>query len=196
MNRFIGRAFVALVPLAAPASGFAQQSVPASQPLAPVMAAPVGPMTTPIVEARAPVEPQTNVLREGTQITLRVTKEMSSKKNKAGQRVELRVANDVLVNNVIVLPKGTRAFGDLTLAKKSGAFGRAGRLGARLLYIENGTTNIPITGNFDDKGKSGTAATVAVAVLAGVFSAFVKGKNAVLAVDTEVTATVSHDAVF
>jgi len=69
-------------------------------------------------------------------------------------------------------------------------------MAGRLLYMKNGDQNIPVTGTFDDRGKSGTAATVGVAVLAGVFSAFVKGKNAVLEAGTEIIGTVERDTTF
>ena len=150
----------------------------------------------PVLATPAVATPTANILRQGTQIRLTVVSPVNTKEHRVGKRVELQVADDVTVNNKVVLPKGTAAFGELTLSKKSGSFGKSGKMAGRMLYIKNGNENIPVTGNFDDRGKSGTGATVGVAVLAGVFSAFVKGKNAVLEAGTEMTATVERDVTF
>ena len=149
------------------------------------------PASTPIATAVAP-----NILRQGTQIRLTVVTGVNSKENKVGNRVDFQVADDVLVNGKTVIARGTSAFGELTMTKKSGSFGKKGKLEGRLLYIKTSTDNLPITGTFDDKGKAGTAGTVAVAVVAGVFSAFVKGKNAYMEAGTEVTGTLERDVSF
>ena len=157
------------------------------------------PAATPAVVA--PVSPPAkvvapNILRQGTQIRLTVVTAVNSKENKVGNRVDFQVADDVMVNGKTVVARGTPAFGELTMTKKSGSFGKKGKLEGRLLYIKMQNENLPITGTFDDKGKAGTAATVAVAVVAGVFSAFVKGKNANMEAGTEVTGTLERDVSF
>lgn len=176
-----------------------------AQTTAPTTPAALAPAATPapvaLPAAAAPVEAAAastapNILRQGTQIRFTVVTPVNTKEHKVGKRVELQTADDVVVNNKTVLPKGTPAFGELTLSKKSGSFGKAGKMAGRVLYIKNGNENIPITGTFDDRGKSGTGATVGVAVLAGVFSAFVKGKNAVLEAGTEIMGTVERDTNF
>jgi hypothetical protein len=166
--------------------------VPATTPQAPAIA----PVALPAAAAPAASSTAPNILRQGTQIRFTVVTPVNTKEHKVGKRVELQTADDILVNNKVVLPKGTPAFGELTLSKKSGSFGKAGKMAGRVLYVKNGNENIPITGTFDDRGKSGTGATVGVAVLAGVFSAFVKGKNAVLEAGTEIMGTVERDTSF
>lgn len=169
-------------------SAFAQVAPIVTTPA--TVVAPVAPVVV------APAAPVAYILRQGTQVRFTVVTPVNSKEHKVGKRVELQLADDIVINNKIVLPKGTAAFGELTLAKKSGSFGKSGKMAGRLLYMKNGDQNIPITGTFDDRGKSGTGATVGVAVLAGVFSAFVKGKNAVLEAGTEITGTVERDTTF
>lgn len=174
-------------------SAFAQVAPTTTTPIATPSATTATPVA-PVVAA--PAAPVAYILRQGTQVRFTVVSPVNSKEHKVGKRVELQLADDVVINNKTVLPKGTAAFGELTLAKKSGSFGKSGKMAGRLLYMKNGDQNIPVTGTFDDRGKSGTAATVGVAVLAGVFSAFVKGKNAVLEAGTEITGTVERDTTF
>jgi hypothetical protein len=173
----------------------AATGTPAAVP-APVSVATPATATVPAIATPAPEAAVANILRQGTQIRLTVVSPVNTKEHRVGKRVELQVADDIMVNNKMVLAKGTPAFGELTLSKKSGSFGKSGKMAGRVLYIKNGNENIPVTGNFDDRGKSGTGATVGVAVVAGVFSAFVKGKNAVLEAGTEMTATVERDTNF
>jgi hypothetical protein len=197
MNRILRPVLVATALLFASASVVAQVTpttlapTPASTP-----ATVVAPAVAPLAASPATVAPIANILRQGTQIRLTVVSPVNTKEHRVGKRVELQVADDIVVNNKTVLAKGTSAFGELTLSKKSGSFGKSGKMAGRILYIKNGNENIPVTGNFDDRGKSGTGATVGVAVLAGVFSAFVKGKNAVLEAGTEMIATVERDTSF
>jgi hypothetical protein len=197
MNRILRPVLVATALLFASASVVAQVTpttlapTPASTP-----ATIVAPAVAPLAASPATVAPIANILRQGTQIRLTVVSPVNTKEHRVGKRVELQVADDIVVNNKTVLAKGTSAFGELTLSKKSGSFGKSGKMAGRILYIKNGNENIPVTGNFDDRGKSGTGATVGVAVLAGVFSAFVKGKNAVLEAGTEMIATVERDTSF
>lgn len=180
-----------LAPAPAPTTGTPAAAVPAQVPTAAPVAASVPTSATP-----SPDAPVANILRQGTQVRLTVVTPVNTKEHRVGKRVELQVADDIMVNNKMILAKGTPAFGELTFSKKSGSFGKSGKMAGRVLYIKNGNENIPITGNFDDRGKSGTGATVGVAVVAGVFSAFVKGKNAVLEAGTEITATVERDTNF
>jgi hypothetical protein len=42
---------------------------------------------------------------------------VNTKEHKVGKRVELQLADDLVINNKTVLTKGTAAFGELTLAK-------------------------------------------------------------------------------
>jgi hypothetical protein len=197
MNRILRPVLVATALLFASASVVAQVTpttlapTPASTP-----ATIVAPAVAPLAASPATVAPIANILRQGTQIRLTVVSPVNTKEHRVGKRVELQVADDIVVNNKTVLAKGTSAFGELTLSKKSGSFGKSGKMAGRILYIKNGNENIPVTGNFDDHGKSGTGATVGVAVLAGVFSAFVKGKNAVLEAGTEMIATGERDTSF
>ncbi|HEY0314089.1 MAG TPA: hypothetical protein VGC56_16570 [Allosphingosinicella sp.] len=120
------------------------------------------------------------VLKSGTEVPMKTIAPLSSKVNRQGDRFDLVVAEDVRVNGALVIPRGSRGVGEITHLVHKGAFGRSGKLDTRVLYVTVGDTQVKLDGHAADKGKSGTAGTVAVAVVAGVFSAFVTGKSAVL----------------
>jgi len=92
-------------------SAFAQVApIVTTQPAA--VATPVAPVVV------APAAPVVYILRQGTQVRFTVVTPVNSKEHKVGKRVELQLADDIVINNKTVLPKGTAAFGELTLAKK------------------------------------------------------------------------------
>lgn len=115
---------------------------------------------------------QANVLRAGTQLSLRTLSELSSKDASVGQRFDLEVAEDVQLNGRTVIPAGSRAVGEVTAVKQKGMWGKSGKVDTRLLHVRVGDQQIRITGQMGDKGKAGTAGVVgaiAVVPLAGFF---------------------------
>jgi hypothetical protein len=97
----------------------------------------------------------------------------------------MRVAELVRVDGHGIVPAGTQAVGEVTQVKRKGAFGNSGKLDVRVLHLDLGENRIRPTGTNSDLGAGGTGATVAVAVVAGLFSAFVTGKSAELPVGTQ-----------
>lgn len=138
----------------------------------------------------------TVVLAQGTAINFRTMNTLSSKTTKLGERFELTVAEPVFVGDVMVVPSGARGVGEVTRVVKKGAFGRSGKLDTKLLYVTVGMQRVGLTGTSNKAGSGGTAGTVAVAVLAGVFSAFVTGKSAEYAPGTVMRAYVDGDTQF
>jgi hypothetical protein len=133
------------------------------------------------------------VVKTGTEVPMKTLRELSSAINRQGDRFDLVVAEDVRVNGALVIPRGSRGVGEITRLVHKGAFGRSGKLDTRLLYVTVGDQQVKLDGQAADKGKSGTAGTVAVAVVAGVFSAFVTGKSAVLAPGSTMVGYVQSD---
>lgn len=105
-------------------------------------------------------------------------RDLSSKRNRQGDRFDLTVSEDVVVNGYVIIPRGSRGVGEISRLVPKGAFGKSGKLETRLLYVAVGNSRIRLDGSAADRGKSGTGATVATAVLAGVMSAFITGTSA------------------
>lgn len=126
------------------------------------------------------VAPGSLFVDRDTPIRLMVLNEVSSRTAKPGTRFVLRVDEPVVVDGVTVVPVGAKAWGEVLSAETSGAVGKAGRLHARLLHIDLGGTQIPITGENEAEGESG-ASEVALGVLTlGPLALFARGNNAKL----------------
>jgi hypothetical protein len=134
-----------------------------------------------------------NVLKRGTEVVLETTRELNSNDAKVGDRFDLEVREDVKLNGRTVIPAGTRAVGEVTVAKKKGMWGKSGKLETRLLYIELGDNRIRITGASGDRGKTGTAGVVASLAVVPVAGFFVTGTSAVLPPRTQAIATLDED---
>lgn len=158
----------------------------------------VAPSSTEAPQAAIASQNIGNILKTGTPITLRMIDTLTSKKKKqkVGDRFQLEVAQAVTVNNLIIIPAGTRATGEVTLVKKSGMWGKRGRLNARLLYLTLGDRQIRLSGAFDDSGKAGTAGVVGAVAVLPVAGFFVKGSNAEITPGTQIEAFLDEDLAF
>src|SRR5260370_1604880 len=68
------------------------------------------------------------VVEDGTAVTLRLGRSLSSADAHAGDRVDFEVAEEVSVNRIVVIPKDSRASGTVITAHKKRRMGRAGKL--------------------------------------------------------------------
>ncbi|HEX8443373.1 MAG TPA: hypothetical protein VF631_06980 [Allosphingosinicella sp.] len=110
------------------------------------------------------------LVEQDTLIRLMVLNEVSSRTTKAGERFVLRVDEPVVVSGVTIIPVGAKAWGEVLSADKSGATGKAGTLAARLLYVETGSSQIPISGESQAKGEKGTKQVVLGAIGLGILA--------------------------
>lgn len=152
-----------------------------------VVAAPA-PAVVPAVASPAPSAPiaapstANAILRAGTPVTLSLMEEITTKKKAAevGQRFMLEVSAPVEVNGVTVIPAGTPAWGELVRVRNKGMWGKSGKLDAKLLFLRVNGRQIRLTGSFDDKGVTGTAAVVGAIALVPIAGFFMTGTSAVL----------------
>ena len=142
--------------------------------------------------------PATNnaVLRVGTEVPLRLSEELTTghKLLKVGQRFHLETSEALMVQNVIVVPAGTPAIGEITDVRNKGGWGRSGHLAGRVLYLTVNGRQIRLTGSFDDKGSAGGVGAVAVSAL--IFAPagfFMTGTSAKLAIGTPIKGFIDED---
>ena len=143
--------------------------------------------------AAQPAAPEHLVLRAGTEVPLELAEQLSSKRARQGQRVGLRVTEDVVVDGRIVFPKGTPAVGEVSRVVARGMFGKSGKLRVRAMFIELAGTRIRIDGEAADRGRSGAAPVAVAAVLVGAGAGFISGTSAVLPAGSPLTGYVHHD---
>lgn len=120
---------------------------------------------------------------------------ISSKTVQPGGLFQLKVADDLVINDVVVIPAGTPAFGEVIHAQKSGGFGKAGELLLAIRYIDlNGQqikmrTFKPLQGKDDTR----TASNLALVPVVGLFVPFIRGGEIELPANTLIQALVSSD---
>ena len=163
---------------------------PALAQTAPAAAQPVATAPALVVGAQ-----NSAMLRAGTPVALKVREELTTKgKNlRVGQRFQLEVAEPVTVNGQVVIPAGSPATGEVTQVRNKGMWGKSGGINARVLYVRANGQQIRLTGQVDDKGKTGTAGVVGAVAFVPVAGFFVTGTSAVIPLGAPVNAFIDED---
>jgi hypothetical protein len=152
----------------------------------------VAPAPAPAPAASADAAP-TVTLKEGTEVPLIFASSLSSKTAVDGDPVNLTLAEDLKIGDVVVAHKGAAALGTVSNAKKSGVLGRPGDLAIRLEYVKAGDQRIKIRGAKGKEGEARTGTTAVVTVLAGPVGLLIHGHNVEIPQGTAVTAFVDED---
>jgi hypothetical protein len=166
----------------------------AADPVA--IAAPSQTRPSATIIARGSPVPGTVLVERNALVRLMVVNEVSTKAARPGDRFVLRVDEDLEIGGVKVVPVGTKAWGEVLSAEESGVVGKAGKLTARLLYIDLPNGRLPIRGEQADRGPGGTGATVLAVVGLGVFGLFTRGTNAKLKAGEIFNGYVAEDMIF
>lgn len=131
---------------------------------------------------------------KGTIIDVELLEELSSKKNHVDDDVKLKTLDNIIINDVIVVPAGASVEGKVTKCTSSGLFGRAGKLEFTINSVRsiNGV-DIPLQyTDFKEAGSDdGAVAVAAVVTLIG--GLFMKGKNVSFPAGTKMSAKVVAD---
>lgn len=112
----------------------------------------------------------------GTPVRLVTAQPLSSKIQVKGELVALLTAEDVVIDGVVAIPKGTAATGQVSDARMKGTMGMGGRLTLRPLYLRLGNQTVRLTGSTDDSGGVQPGAVIGTALVAPFFT----GKSAVI----------------
>lgn len=148
---------------------------------------------SPAVTAAAGAVPAGIIVRRDTPVHLMVMSEVSTKERGIGYRFKLRVNQPIIVGGAVVIPVGTLAWGEVTSASSSGNVGKSGTLSAKLLHIDLNGTLVPLTGETQAAGKSGSGEAVMAVLALGVFGLFAKGNNAKIKAGELMTGFVAAD---
>lgn len=125
-----------------------------------------------------PTAPKKVVLAEGTEITLRMAQDISSRAARPGEPIELTLAEDLKVGDVIVAKAGARALGEVVQGKRPDFWGEAGEVSIRVHFLRVGDKKVEI------RGAAGAAGTRYVVI---------RGSQAVIKAGTPVKAFVAAD---
>lgn len=201
MKRIIAATTLSVALVGVPHALFGQSSSPAApadtSPAAPAQSSPSS-----ILPAAAPATPSGGastaipdkiILREGVDVPLKFGQDLSSKTAVDGDPVVFILDQDIKVGDVIVVKAGSKAFGEVTNAHKSGMMGKPGDLNIRLDHLKAGDEKIRLRGTKAKEGENATTSTVVLTVLFGPIGLIKHGKNIDIKEGTPLTAYVSDD---
>lgn len=138
-------------------------------------------------------------LEDGTPVKLRLTRNLSSGSDKKGDTVDFEVMEDVPVNNVMVIPRGSVAWATITEAEPKRRMGRGGKLDVNIdsVRLKDGE-KVPLRAVKENKGGGHVGAMTGAMVATGIvfFPAaplflFMHGKDINIPKGTEITAYVA-----
>jgi hypothetical protein len=176
------------------AAGLCQQAQPSAQPASATSTEPA-PAPAAASATSPAAAPAKLVLKDGSDVQLKFAEAISSKTATEGDPVNLLLAQDLKIGDVVVAKAGAKAVGTVTHAKKAGMMGKAGELNMRLEYLLIGDERVHIRGSKgkEGEGKEGTA--VALTVLFGPIGLIKHGKNVDVKEGTALQAYMDQDYV-
>lgn len=110
-----------------------------------------------------------------TMVRLMVLNEVNTNSAKPGDQFVLRVDENVVVGGATIIPVGAKAIGEVTRIKSNGSVGKAGVVGAKLLYVELGENRIPLVGEDQSKGRKEGGGVALASAIWGPFGLLMKG---------------------
>jgi hypothetical protein len=136
------------------------------------------------------------VLDDGTPIKLRLNRNLSSADAKTGDSIDFEVVEDVKVNDMVVIPKGSIAIGTVTDAEHKKRMARGGKLNVEIDYVklaDGEKDTLRAVKETSGGGHTGamTAGIVVTALIvwpAAPFFLFMHGKDVTIPKGTEITA--------
>ena len=142
-----------------------------------------------------------SVLEDGTAVTLRLGRSLSSADAHAGDRVDFEVAQEVSVNRIVVIPKDSPASGTVITAHKKRRMGRAGKLDVSIESVQLADgEKATLRAVKESQGGShtgimagGMVATSLIVWPAAPVFLLMHGKDVTIPKGTEVTAYISGD---
>ena len=113
-----------------------------------------------------------------TKIVLELQNDVSSKRNKLGDTFNLKTIDNLLVNDVVAIPKDTVVRGVVLKSKRNGLFGRGGHLEVDSPSIRTiNNIDVPLNGYINGYGSDDNGAVVVAAAVTLVGGFFMKGEN-------------------
>lgn len=152
-------------------------------------------------DAKVPVQEVT--LPKDSVIKIAFTSELSTKTNKIGDVVNFKAADNLYVNDVLVLPKGANGIGKVKKVVQPGIFGKDGRIDITFTHIYGvDGRKIPVAIGELAKQKAESIAGAAGASIGSMIilgpvgivgGAFVKGSSVTIPVGSETFVQVTED---
>lgn len=123
----------------------------------------------------------TVLLPADTVVKVSLDEYVSSANSAVGQRIRASVAEDVIVNDNVVIKKGTKVRAVVSAREKRKRLGRGGNVSLQFTSTRDVNNNIvELSSALGSEGRANTGSTVALTVLFGVPGLLRRGKDAVI----------------
>ena len=134
-------------------------------------------VTNAVAETESVVAPGTLVTVPAlTPLYVRIDEELSSKKQKNGDRFRIVIAEDVRVGGALVIRAGSEGEGEVIHAARSGAGGKPGELLVTARFVREGNIEVRLRSfSLGAKGRDRTDESLAASIVAGPLGLFVVG---------------------
>jgi uncharacterized Zn-binding protein involved in type VI secretion len=121
-----------------------------------------------------------DVLRAGTPVPVALSEALTTKGKalKVGQRVQLEVAQDVMLNGRVAIPARSPVEGVLTEVRNKGMWGKSGAIHLHISSVMINGVSVRLKGDMDTRGETGTAGVVGAVVALPIAGFFVTGTSA------------------
>jgi hypothetical protein len=142
---------------------------------------------------QTPASSRSVLLKEGTEIKLKLHDKITSKTAVESDLVNLILEQDVRVGDITVARAGSVAVATVSHAAKAGMVGRPGDLGLRLEYLRVDDSSVRLRGTKGKQGKSKEGTAVALTVFFGPIGLIKHGRNAQFEEATPLVAYLDQD---
>ncbi len=138
------------------------------------------PLGIELASAPSTVLPAGSSLPSGTPVIVFLDQDLDTAVNKIGDSFRIVVAEDVVAEGTIIIPKGAVGNGDITFLTSRGGFGKGGILQIAVRQLELGERRVLLDGRYREEGKNNEGATAATMFAVGIFAGFIKGKTGMI----------------
>jgi len=170
-------------------------SVSAIAAQTPQVAAPM-----PAAKQSGPAQPKASdhILQDGIPVKLQLSKALSSAAAEVGQEITFEVVDDIDVDGITILHRGTSAIGVVTEAVAKKRMGRAGKLNFKIDYVrladnEKAPLRAVSNSNGDSRVAGIASLMVSMPMVAAPFFLLIKGGDSSIPKGTELTAFIDGD---
>jgi len=133
----------------------------------------------------AAADPNVMTLRNGTPIHLKLEKTMSSATAHAGDVVELRVSENVMVDGLLVIPSGAEATGVVTEAETRKRLGHGGKLAFSINSVQLKNNEKAAVRSFQENSGANNAACAILPLTSGKDVVYAQGADYTAYVDCD-----------
>lgn len=141
------------------------------------------------------LDAQILALQDGTPVRLRLMKTVSSADAKVGETVDFEVSEPVVSQGMVLIPKGSLAWGKVTKVEQKRRFGRAGELEVNVEAVRMADgSRAPLRATREKNTGDMSSGRLAATIAAAPVLVFVKGKDIAFEKGMEATAYLNGDA--